>query len=139
VLAVNLAGTKRVTRAVAPRMPAGGAIVNISSISVSTPSAYGVSTYASSKAGVEAYTRATANELGPKGIRVNAVEPGYVRAPMLTTLLDARGEERLVKTIPLRRLAEVGDIAEVVEFLASDRAAYVTGIVVPVDGGALAF
>jgi NAD(P)-dependent dehydrogenase (short-subunit alcohol dehydrogenase family) len=136
MLAVNLAGVIRVCRTAAPRLGPGSSIVNISSIAAAAGSAKGVSVYGATKAGVEGLTRALACELGPMGVRVNAIEPGFVRAPMADTLLDRPGgEERLVRTVPLGRLAEPSEIADVVEFLCSPRASYVTGSIVVVDGG----
>jgi 3-oxoacyl-[acyl-carrier protein] reductase len=126
----------RVCRTAAPRLGPGSSIVNISSIAAAAGSAKGVSVYGATKAGVEGLTRALACELGPMGVRVNAIEPGFVRAPMADTLLDRPGgEERLVRTVPLGRLAEPSEIADVVEFLCSPRASYVTGSIVVVDGG----
>ena len=137
LLAVNLAGAIRVTRVVAPLLEEGAAIVNISSIAAAAGSAPGVSVYSATKAGLEGFTRATAVELARRGIRVNAVAPGFVRAPMSAGMRSA-GDERLKRLVPLRRLAEPEEIAEVVEFLLSPRASYVTGIVLVVDGGILA-
>ncbi|HLN06477.1 MAG TPA: SDR family oxidoreductase [Acidimicrobiales bacterium] len=139
LLAVNLAGVILMCRAAAPHLGPGSAIVNISSIAAAAGSAPGVSVYGATKAGVEAMTRALACELGPRGIRVNALEPGFVRAPMAEIMLGRPGgEERIARAIPLGRLAEPSEIAEVVEFLCSDRASYMTGSVVVVDGGARA-
>lgn len=135
-LAVNLLGAMRVVRHAAARMEPGSAIVNITSIAAAAGSARGVSAYSASKAGLEAYTRALACELGPRQIRVNAVAPGVIRAPMAELLLQGgRGEERLVRQIPLGRLGEPDDIARVTAFLLSEDAAYVHGTVVTVDGG----
>jgi 3-oxoacyl-[acyl-carrier protein] reductase len=136
MLAVNLLGAMRVVRHAAPHLGRGSAIVNISSIAAAGGSAPAVSGYAASKGGLEAYTRATACELGPSGVRVNAVAPGIIRAPMAGLLLDAPGgEDRVLRRVPLGRLGEPRDIAEVVAFLLSERSAYVTGAVVTVDGG----
>lgn len=136
MMAVNLLGAMRLTRLAAVRLARGGAIVNISSIAAAGGSTPAVSGYAASKGGLEAYTRAMACELGPRGIRVNAVAPGIIRAPMAGLLLDAPGgEDRILRRVPLRRLGEPTDIAEVVAFLLSDRASYVHGTVVTVDGG----
>lgn len=136
VLAVNLLGAMRVVRLAAGHMGPGSAIVNISSIAAVSAGAYGVSGYASSKAGLEGYTRAIACELGPRGIRVNALAPGFIRAPMAGLILQGgKNEERLVRQIPLRRLGEVDDIARAVAFLLSDDAGYVNGTVLTVDGG----
>jgi 3-oxoacyl-[acyl-carrier protein] reductase len=138
-LAVNLAGSMRVCRAAIPLMSEGAGIVNIGSIAAAAGGAPGVGVYAATKAGLEGLTRALACELGPAGIRANLVAPGFVRAPMSELLRSTpKGEERVLRQIPLRRLAEPEEIAEVVAFLLSDRASYVTGAVIPVDGGVLA-
>ena len=134
---VNLVGTMRVCRLASPHLDGGAAIVNIGSLAGSAGSAPAVSAYAASKGGVESYTRALACELGGRRVRVNVVAPGFVRAPM-SELMRSDGDERLARKVPLGRLGEPQEIAEVVEFLLSDRASYVTGVVVHVDGGVLA-
>ncbi|MFQ5517438.1 MAG: SDR family NAD(P)-dependent oxidoreductase [Acidimicrobiia bacterium] len=88
---------------------------------------------------MEGYTRALACEMGRGGIRVNLVAPGFVLAPMSSLMRSTpAGEEKITRRVPLRRLAQPAEIAEVVEFLLSARASYVNGVVLPVDGGVLA-
>lgn len=136
-LAVNLAGAIRVCRAAVLHLADGAAIVNVTSIAAASGSAPAVSVYSATKAGLEGFTRATAVELGRRGIRVNAVAPGFVNAPMAAGMRE-RGDERLARIVPLRRIGEPEEIAEAVEFLLSPRASYITGAVLVVDGGVLA-
>jgi 3-oxoacyl-[acyl-carrier protein] reductase len=110
-----------------------GAIVNISSISGITGTA-GQANYAATKGGIVSFTKSLARELGPMGIRVNAVAPGLVDTDMLTTMKQDQ-IDRIVKTASLGRLGQPGEIAEAVAFLASDRASYITGQCLVVDGG----
>ena len=136
---INVAGSARVCRAAASRIMDGGAIVNIGSITGSFGRLEGASLYGATKAGVEAYTRYVACELAPRRIRVNAVAPGFIAVPMSPSMRAVSGgEEEVVKQVPLGRLGETTEVAEVVEFLLSDRASYITGTTVLVDGGVLA-
>ena len=136
---VNVAGTARVCRAAVPHMPDGSAIVNIGSVTARSGRLHGASAYGASKAGVEALTRYLALELAPR-IRVNAVVPGYINVPMSPSMRAVSGgEERLTEMIPLRRLGETSEIADVVEYLLSPRSSYVTGSSLLVDGGLLAW
>lgn len=135
LLRVNLLGTFLCTRAVLPSMRAArsGAIVNVSSMAAHLGN-LGQGAYAASKAGVEALTKTTAREGASHGIRVNAVRPGLIDTDM-TSGLDAQVHERLLSSVPLRRAGRPEEVADVVEFLASDRSSYVTGVVVDVAGG----
>jgi 3-oxoacyl-[acyl-carrier protein] reductase len=134
VLDTNLKGAFLCTRAVArPMMKArSGSIVNVSSIMGLTGNP-GQANYSSSKAGMIGLTKASAKELASRGIRVNAVAPGWIETSMTSELGDLR--EQIVARIPLGRVGVPEDIAEAVVFLCSDSAAYITGQVLTVDGG----
>lgn len=110
-----------------------GRIINISSIAGVIGNA-GQINYSASKAGVIGMTKALARELGSRGITVNAVAPGFIKTDMTDKLPDAM-KDTYVNQIPLKRFGEVSDIAETVAFLASDKAAYITGQTISVDGG----
>ncbi|MEP0775591.1 MAG: SDR family oxidoreductase [Acidobacteriota bacterium] len=133
LLEVNLQGAVRVTRALLPHLPAGGRIINISSI-LAAQGFPGQSAYAASKAGLEALTRVWARELGPRGITVNAVAPGFIDTHMNAGLSPDFRRGVVVRTA-LRRLGTPEDVARVCLFLASADAAFVTGACLPVDGG----
>jgi len=111
----------------------GGSIVNVSSI-VGLIGNAGQSNYAAAKAGLFGLTRSLAKELGGRGVRVNAVAPGYIQTDM-TSGLPAEVRDASLRKIPLGRLGEGADVARAVRWLVSDEAAYVTGITLVVDGG----
>jgi len=135
VLAVNLKGVFQFTKAVARIMmkQRGGCIVNVSSV-VGLRGNAGQMNYAASKAGVVGATKSAAKELASRGIRVNAVAPGFIQTAMTETL-NENAKSALLQAIPAARLGEPDDVASAVLFLASDDASYVTGEVLRVDGG----
>lgn len=135
VLNINLKGTFLFSKAVARPMmkQRSGAIVNVASI-IGLIGNAGQCNYAASKAGVIALTKSVAKELASRGIRANAVAPGFIKTKM-TENLPADIQAKMLEAIPLARFGEPEDVANVVLFLASDAAAYVTGQVVTVCGG----
>jgi 3-oxoacyl-[acyl-carrier protein] reductase len=116
-----------------------GNIINISSIAASTLQA-GYAPYSVAKAGLEALTKVLAKEEGPKGIRVNAIAPGIVKTDMGDRLMKAMGEEVVkarLKVTPLGRIAYPEDLGNLAVFLVSDKASYITGKIIHMDGGIL--
>ncbi len=135
VIDVNLRAAFHCAQAVAPGMieHGSGVILNASSV-VGIYGNFGQTNYAASKAGLIAFTHTWARELGPKGIRVNAVAPGFVRTHMLDSV-PADVLQAMHDRVPLRRLGEPEELANVYAFLASDEASYVNGTVLEVGGG----
>ncbi|MCX5907994.1 MAG: SDR family NAD(P)-dependent oxidoreductase [Deltaproteobacteria bacterium] len=139
VLRVNLYGPFYLCRAVIPYMKAkpGGAIVNVSSRAGRSFTPFGGVPYASSKAGLLGLTRQLAHELAPFRIRVNAVCPSGTLTPLAKTLRTPEETEKAARSFPLGRFAEPEDVAAGVAFLASDEAAYITGVALDINGGTL--
>jgi len=135
IIDVNLTGSLWLSRLVLRGMlqRSKGRIVNISSI-VGIRGFAGVAAYSASKGGIDAMTRSLAREVGPRGITVNAVAPGYMDTELVGNLSESQLKGILRRT-PLKRMGSVADVAGVVAFLLSDDAAFVTGQQVVVDGG----
>ncbi len=135
VIDVNLRGVFHCAQAVAGHMTdqGSGVILNASSI-VGLYGNFGQTNYAATKFGVIGFTKTWARELSPKGVRVNAVCPGFITTPMLATVPDKVLEDLAAK-VPLKRLGQAEEIANTYAFLASDEASYINGAVIEVDGG----
>jgi 3-oxoacyl-[acyl-carrier protein] reductase len=135
VIDVNLRGVFHCAQAVVDTMveQGSGVILNASSV-VGIYGNFGQTNYAASKFGVIGFTKTWSRELGPKGVRVNAVAPGFVETPILATV-PPKVLEQMRQSVPLRRLAQPEEVANVYAFLASDEASYVNGAVIEVSGG----
>ncbi|MGH6610774.1 MAG: 3-oxoacyl-ACP reductase FabG [Burkholderiaceae bacterium] len=135
VIAVNLKGTYHCAQAVVDTMvkQGSGVILNASSV-VGIYGNFGQTNYAASKFGVIGFVKTWSRELGPKGIRCNAVAPGFIATHILDTI-PKKVLDQLKERVPLRRLGTPEDVANVYAFLASDEAAYINGAVIEVSGG----
>jgi len=135
VLTVNLKGAFNATKAVTRTMmkQKSGRIINMSSV-VGLMGNAGQANYAASKAGLIGFTKSVAKELATRGITVNAIAPGFIKTAM-TDELPEKVIEEMIAAIPMKEFGEVEDIANLVSFLASDEARYITGEVIRVDGG----
>jgi NAD(P)-dependent dehydrogenase (short-subunit alcohol dehydrogenase family) len=135
VIDANLTGAYRVVRRATPKMIRArrGRIILISSV-VALAGSPGQTNYAASKAGLIGFARSLAREIGARGVTVNVVTPGFVATDMTTALPEARRAE-IIEQIPLRRMARPEEVAAAVTWLASEQAGYVTGAVIPIDGG----
>jgi NAD(P)-dependent dehydrogenase (short-subunit alcohol dehydrogenase family) len=135
VRSVNLDGAYNVLRQSAPHLLPGGSFTLISSVDSAAP-VDGLAHYSAAKAGAEALVRGAALELGERGIRCNSVLPGVVRTPLMASQLDRPGvSEAFIAQTPLGAIAGAGEIAEVVCFLTSSAARWITGVSLAVDGG----
>jgi NAD(P)-dependent dehydrogenase (short-subunit alcohol dehydrogenase family) len=138
IMDVNLKGVWLCMKYEIPQMiqKGGGAIVNTSSFAGLTASSIGLVVYSASKHGVIGLTKTAAVEFAKERIRINAVCPGATRTPLLERVItDPQAEARIALRNPLNRIASPTEIAEVVVFLCSDAASFVTGVAIPVDGG----
>lgn len=139
MLAVNLTGPLLMTKHAAPHMPEGSAIVNVGSIEGDRCNPAHAA-YAASKSGVHGLTRAAAIDLGPKGIRCNAVAPGWIDTDLNASYVDSHPDRELViaelaKLHPVGHVGDPADVGDVVAWLAGDTARFVTGQVITIDGG----
>ena len=135
VLRVNTLGTFNCTKNAARLMmkQKQGSIVNLSSV-VSLSGNIGQANYSASKGAINSFTKTAAKELALYNIRVNAVAPGFIKTDMTDAIHEAE-RNAMITTIPLGRIGEVADVASLVEFLVSDKSAYITGQVISVNGG----
>ena len=135
VLNVHLNGTFKISKTVLKFMlkKRWGRIINITSTSASTGNR-GQANYAAAKSGVEAFSRSLAKEVGSRGITVNSVAPGYIETDM-TEQISNKMKEEILKQIPLSRFGKPEEVAELIEFLITDEASYITGQTIHINGG----
>ena len=139
VIATNLTGTYNLTKVFIKNMikNKNGRIINISSISglMGNP---GQVNYSSSKSALNGFTKSLAKEIGSRNITVNSIAPGFIDTDM-TSFLDKNARNELIKDIPLERFGDASEVAELVLFLASTKASYITGQTISIDGGLLMY
>ena len=135
VMALNTRSAFLLTKHVAPLMPHGSAIVNFSSQAGRDGGGFGASAYATAKGAVATFTRAMAKELGPKGIRVNAVDPGMIATSFHDTFTKPEVRIAVANSTPLRRQGDAKDVADLVAYLLSDESSFITGANIDINGG----
>ena len=139
---INIKGTWNVSKAVVPYMSNGGAIVNLSSVTGTMVADTGEVAYATTKAAILGFTKGLAAEVVDKGIRVNAILPGYIMTPMVEGIAKDSNKDNpnsvvdgIARGIPMKRLGTIEELGEFAAFLASDEASYLTGQGYVIDGG----
>ncbi|MFI3289745.1 MAG: SDR family oxidoreductase [Rikenellaceae bacterium] len=132
---VNMKSCWLCTREVVPFMTNGGSIINFSSLAARDGGGPGASMYATAKGAVMVFTRSMAKELGPKGIRCNAVAPGTIATSFHDRFNTPENRERMKGIYPLRREGDTGDVADLIAFLAADDSDYITGTNIDINGG----
>ena len=133
VISVNLTSVYNVTHCVLPLIPEGGRIINMASIAGISGN-FGQCNYSASKAGIIGFTKALAKEVGKNKITVNAIAPGLIKSPM-TDKIPVMMLEQMIELIAMKELGAIEDVANLVAFLASDQARYISAEVIRVDGG----
>lgn len=135
VIETNLTGVYNVTHNLLPLIPDGGRVINISSV-VGFGGYFGQCNYSASKGGVIAFTGALAKELAKRAITVNAIAPGFIESEMSSELPPGK-KEKILEMIPMQKMGKPDDVANLAVFLASEKARYITGEVIRIDGGLL--
>ncbi|HMK03010.1 MAG TPA: glucose 1-dehydrogenase [Ferruginibacter sp.] len=135
VMTLNVKSVFLMTKHVVPHMPAGSAIVNFSSQAGRDGGGFGASAYATGKGAVATFTRGMAKELGPKGIRVNAVDPGMIATAFHDTFTKPEVRTNVANATPLRREGQANEVADLVAYLAGDESSFVTGANIDINGG----
>lgn len=135
VMNINLKSVFLMMREVVPYMPTGSSVVNFSSQAARDGGGAGASAYAASKGAVATFTRAMAKELGPKGIRVNAVDPGMIATTFHDTFTNPTVRTNVANATPLRREGRAAEVAALVVFLATNNSSFITGANIDINGG----
>jgi len=135
LMTLNLKTVFLVSKAVVPYMTNGGAIVNFASQAARDGGGPGAAAYATAKGGVLTYTKSLAKELGPRGIRVNAVSPGMINTTFHNTFTKPEVREKVAAGTPLKREGKAPEVADLVAYLASDSSSFITGACVEINGG----
>lgn len=135
VMSLNVKSAFLTTKHVSQLMPAGSAIINFASQAGRDGGGFGASAYATAKGAVATFTRAIAKELGPKGIRVNAVDPGMIATTFHDTFTKPEVRVNVANGTPLRREGKASEVADLVAYLASDESSFITGANIDINGG----
>lgn len=135
VMNLNVKSVFLLTKNVVPLMPAGSSIINFSSQASRDGGGFGASAYATAKGAVATFTRGMAKELGPNGIRVNAVDPGMVATTFHDTFTKPEVRTNVANSTPLRRQGKAEEVADLVCYLASDESSFITGTNIDINGG----
>lgn len=135
VIGLNVKSAFLMTKEVVPYMPSGSSIINFSSQAGRDGGGFGASAYATSKGAIATFTRAMAKELGPKGIRVNAVDPGMIATTFHDAFTKPEVRTAVANSTPLRREGNASEVADLVAYLAGNESSFITGANIDINGG----